>query len=510
MAILCLAVLSPNYADSVMGNRMKLSILLLSLVFVSLLAAGGYAEPMNVLFIASDDLRNDLGCYGHQEVHSPNIDRLAGRGILFENAYCQQALCNPSRASIMTGRRVDSLRVWDLPTHFRSQFPETITLPQHFQKSGYFTQNVGKIFHNWRQDIEGDPDSWNVPAEMHFNNHNTDKPVFAGELPPNLALHHKCECRDVPDDAYFDGRVANRAIEALEECQQRKQPFFLAVGFWKPHSPFNAPKKYWDLYRRENIRLPNNPSWPIDAPEIAKHDGRELLGIDGERRMLTKESLREIRHGYLAGISYLDAQVGRLLTALERLGLADTTIVVFWSDHGYHLGEHSLYAKTSNFELDARVPLLIAGPGSFAKAKKSSSIVELMDLYPTLSEMCGLAHPSQTEGVSLVPVLNDPQAIVREAALTQHPRPAYYAKNDTVSKPTHMGYSIRTPSHRYTEWREWGSGQTVARELYDHRIDSDETMNLAEQEGHQAVIDKHALLLKNMKPLVSPGWSPQP
>lgn len=479
-------------------------LLLLFSTFV-ILSSSFAAQPLNVLFIATDDLRNDLGCYGHAEVKTPHLDRLAQRGLVFNKAYCQQAVCNPSRASIMTGKRLDSLRVWDLPTHFRTHAPDVVTLPQHFMNSGYFTQNIGKIFHNWIHEVQGDPASWSVPAVMHFANHGSDKPEVAGELPPSSAKYVKCECRDVPDEAYFDGRVAKLAVEALEQRKAKAEPFFLAVGFWKPHSPFNAPKKYWDMYRREDIAMPKNPEWPQDAPRIAWHNSREVLG--NAQREVTDEDIREMRHGYLANITYMDAQIGRVLDALERLGLAENTVIVFWSDHGYHLGEQTLFAKTSNFELDARVPMIIAAPGMKTAGQKTEALAELMDLYPTLAELCGLPKPAWTDGVSLVPVLADVGATVREVALTQHPRPAYY-NNEPDKTPTHMGYSIRSATHRYTEWRDWKTGQTTDRELYDHTADPDETRNLAGHDEQKAVVSKHAALLEMMKPIVVPGWKP--
>jgi len=461
------------------------------------------ATPLNVLFIAADDLRNDLGCYGHAEVKTPHLDRLAKRALVFNKAYCQQAVCNPSRASIMTGQRLDTLRVWDLPTHFRTHAPDVVTLPQHFKKSGYFTQNIGKIFHNWIHEVQGDPASWSVPAVMHFANHGADKPEISGELPPNFTTDPKCECRDVPDEAYFDGRVAKLAVEALQQRKEKSDPFFLAVGFWKPHSPFNAPKKYWDLYQRDAIAMPKNPDWPQDAPRIAWHDSREILGSGPKARKITAENIREMRHGYLANISYMDAQIGRVLNELDRLQLTDSTVIVFWSDHGYHLGEQTLFAKTSNFELDARVPLIIATPGMKTAGKKTESLAELMDLYPTLAELCALPKPTSTAGVSLTPILTDPQAIVREVALTQHSRPAYYK-----DAPTHMGYTIRSATHRYTEWRDWKTGATTDRELYDHVHDPDETRNLVNHADQTAVVAKHAALLQGMKPIVTPGWKP--
>jgi iduronate 2-sulfatase len=508
-----------------MSNQFKLSVGVVALLLGVIFNPTQAQQPFNVLFIAVDDLRTDLGCYGHSLVKTPNLDRLARRGMLFNRAYCQQALCNPSRASVMTGRSVDTLRLWDLRTHFRDTLPQVITLPEHFKNHGYFTQNIGKIYHNWIHELQGDPQSWSVPAEMHFATHGSDLPQTDGPLPPNTANDPKCECRDVPDEAYFDGRVAQLAVQALRERAAETQPFFLAVGFWKPHSPFNAPKRYWDLYSREQIPPAENVQWPESAPRIAWHNSREILGEGENARELTDQAAQEIRHGYLANISYLDAQIGKVLDELDRLRLSEKTVIVFWSDHGYHLGEHTLWAKTSNFELDARVPLIIAIPdGSkiyqgqlpsssdlkFGEAfterddlpNSTNSIAELLDLYPTLVELCGLEAEAACEGTSLVPVLANPQASVRQAALTQHPRPAYYQ-----GEPEFMGYSLRTQTHRYTEWRDWQTGETTARELYDHRVDSLETENLVEKLEFKAEAEHHARLLSQRQPLVAPGWS---
>ena len=431
-------------------------------------------DRLNVLFIAADDLRNDLGCYGHPLVKSPNLDRLAARGVTFNRAYCQQALCNPTRASLMTGRRPDTLGIWNLATHFRQVVPDVVTLPQSFQQHGYFTQNIGKIFHNWRQEIQGDPDSWSVPAVMHYGTHNSDTAQVKDDpLPPNLATAGKTECRDVADEAYRDGRIAAEAVKALAGFKQKNQAFFLAVGFWKPHLPFNPPKRYWDLYDRATIKAATNPNPPQNVPAVALHNGRELLGSGTKARTLGPEETVELRHGYLAGISYLDTQIGKVLDELERLDLADRTVVVFWSDHGFHLGEHGLWCKTSNFELDARVPLIIVPPGCKHTGAKSDALVELLDLYPTLTELCGLPKPKGLEGVSLVPVLNNPAARVKPAAFTQHPRPAYYK-----DRPEVMGVSARTERFRYTEWRDFETGRVVATELYDHENDPGEDRNV--------------------------------
>ncbi|MBI1314729.1 sulfatase-like hydrolase/transferase [bacterium] len=436
-------------------------------------------DRLNVLFIAADDLRNDLSVYGHPLAKTPNFDRLAARGVTFNRAYCQQALCNPSRASLMTGRRPDTLALWNLTKHFRNAFPDIVTLPQHFKQNGYFTQNIGKIYHNWRTETEGDPPSWSVPAQLHFNTHYADRPQVDGELPHNFAIFPRTENRwrteilDVPDEAYFDGRISKLGIEALQQRAESDQPFFLAVGFWKPHLPFNPPKKYWDLYDPVHFAPAKNDQPPENCPPIALHNGRELLSEGTGRIELTREGTIELLRGYMAGISFLDAQVGKLLDELDRQKLTDNTIIVFWSDHGFHLGEHSLWCKTSNFELDARVPLIIAPPNCQTAGQTTDSFAELLDLYPTLSDLCDLPKPDGVEGTSLVPVLRDPTESVKPAAWTQHPRPAYYK-----DKPDVMGVSVRTDRYRYTEWRDFASGNVVASELYDHKTDPDENHNV--------------------------------
>jgi iduronate 2-sulfatase len=457
-------------------NRLLQVVCCLSFVLISFGRA--QAERPNVLFIAVDDLRVELGCYGSAHVNSPNIDRLASQGTLFSRAYCQQTVCNPSRASLLTGMRPDTLRVWDLPTHFRQNKPDAVTLPQLFKRSGYHAQCVGKIFHNWRQDEwKGDPTSWSVPSVLHYNSHRNDKPLVDGDVPPNLASGTGgIECRDVPDNAYFDGRVAETAIDTLREVGQREKPFFLAVGFWKPHTPFNAPKTYWDLYDRDNVPVPSHVMPPTDVPHIA-------LTKDRYRGGQNSEFLREMHHGHLAAISYLDAQVGRVLDELDTLGLRKNTIVVFWSDHGLHLGEHGLTRKTTAFELDAHVPLIIATP-DHNPGQRTDALVELLDLYPTLADLCGLPPPREVQGTSLAALLNDPAGDVKPVALTQTPRPNYLRGK----QPPIMGYSIRAKRFRYTEWRDFKTGNVQAKELYDHDNDPLETVNVAGHADHKATV----------------------
>jgi iduronate 2-sulfatase len=428
----------------------------------------------------ADDLRAELASYGSPAL-TPNLDRLARRAVQFDRAYCQQAVCNPSRSSMLTGLRPDTLRVWNNSTHFRTHHPDVATLPLHFKSQGYDTRCVGKIFHNWHTQEKGDARSWSAPEFLHYESHGHDAPQVAGPLPPNLASGGGrtytsvplTEMRDVPDEAYYDGRVAAEAVRTLAQIKDR--PFFLAVGFWKPHAPFNAPKKYWDLYDRAKLP-PLNPARPAGAPEIAFHDGREILGLPGQRIAPTPELIAEMRHGYFANISYLDAQLGKVLDALDRSGVAGRTIVAFVSDHGYHLGEHTQWGKTSNFEYDARVPLLIAPPAHPSAGRRTAALVELVDLFPTLAALCGLPVPSGLAGTDLAPLLADPSGTVKAAAFTQHPRPGYYDR-EPEKAPRAMGCSVRTARVRYTEWRDWKTGATLVRELYAGADEPAETRN---------------------------------
>jgi iduronate 2-sulfatase len=453
----------------------------LASLLVVLVGAPVAAAGPNVLFIVADDLRAELGCYG-SVAKTPNLDALAARGVRFDRAYCQQAVCNPSRSSFLTGRRPDTLRIWSNGTHFRENNPDVTTLPLWFKEHGYETRCVGKIFHNWHTKEKGDRRSWSADEFLHYANHGDDKPAVNGEPPPNLAIEvgrdygqvPLCERRDVPDEAYYDGRVAAEAVRVLGAVKDR--PFFLAVGFWKPHAPFNAPKRYWDLYDPAKLP-PFDPARPTGAPDVAFHDSREILGIPPKQIKPTAPQVREMRHGYFANISYMDAQVGKVLTALDDLKLRDRTVVVFLSDHGYHVGEHALWGKTSCFEFDARVPLIASAPGTTTAGRATAAPAELVDLFPTLTELCGLKAPAGLEGDSLVPVLKDPANSVKAVAFTQHPRPAYYDRTP-AGVPEAMGYSVRTAAGRYTEWREWKTGKLLAAEYYDHAGDPNELTNL--------------------------------
>ena len=432
-------------------------------------------ESLNVLMIVADDLRTQLGCYGDPSVQTPHLDSLAKRGLLFERAYCQQAVCNPSRASMLTGLRPDTIKVWDLRTNFRTEKPKAITLPQHFKQHGYHTQGIGKIFHNMGN-LNDEP-SWSVAAKYHTGRHSDDYQQQKNRSSQKKGPSFEDQIQN--DNTYLDGKITTEVIKTLRQLRQEHQKFFLAVGYWRPHLPFLAPQQYWKRYQKEHIKLPELLAPPHNVPEIALHDSRELRGYSDIPRVgsISRAKMKMLHHGYRASISYLDEQIGHVIAELDRLQLSEKTIIVFCSDHGFHLGEHGLWCKTSNFELDARVPLLVVTPSSFeqhCRNTKTTALVELVDLYPTLVELCELPVPPNLEGISFLPVLEQPARKWKSAAFTQHPRPAYYRE-----KPEVMGYSLRSERFRYTEWKDWTSGKVLATELYDHQNDAIETNNLA-------------------------------
>jgi len=453
---------------------------LFSLALNPLVSADEKDKP-NILFIIADDLNCAIGPYGDKAAITPNLDKLAARGLTFERAYCQQAVCNPSRSSFLTGLRPDTVGVDDLRKSFRETAPngkDLITLPQHFKNHGYFCQNIGKLFHNMGE--TQDRRSWSIDEVLFKGNHASDTVFWNTPGAKGKIKAPVTESLNVPDTAYRDGQIANLAAAMLHDHAGSEQPFFLAVGFWRPHLPFVAPKKYWDLYESEKIPLPDPPYPPEGAPEIALHPSREIRGYGSapKDRDFTGEEIRHFRHGYYAAISFMDAQIGEILDALDESDQTKNTIVVFTSDHGFHIGEHSLWGKTTNFELDARVPLIIADPDHKAhRGKTTSALGELVDLYPTLADLAGIDDdlPTNLEGVSLAPVVKDPSVSIKDAAFTQHQQPFYGSRKNWKA----WGYSIRTEHWRYTEWRDITDGAVIAQELYDHDNDLGETKNIA-------------------------------
>ena len=470
------------------------------------------ADRPNVLFIAVDDLRPELGCYGNTIVKTPNIDRIAARGIVFNKAYCQQAVCSPSRTAIMTGLRPDATKVWDLNTHFRVAQPDCVTLPQHFKANGYHCAAINKVYHKGFEDGR----SWSTPhwytsgksVDTDLEDHNkqivtkhdvsveefmapmakTDKAAKPG---PAFEVSLKAEV-DLPD-----GAAASEAVKRLSSLKAKGQPFFLAVGFAKPHLPFVAPKKYWDLYDPNTIPVPTIDHLPEGSPRFAGHTNGELHNYPGvpKEDPIPAEFAKTLRHGYYACISYTDAQIGKVLDALDKEGLSDNTIIVLWGDHGWQLGDHGLWHKHTNFELATRAPLLISVPKSKTAGKKCDAPVEFVDVYPTLAELCGLpTAATKIDGTSLKNFLDDPTAPATDVAISQYPR------RDTATGTDVMGYSIRDSRWRATFWRDRNGPKIIATELYDEQNDPTETVSLANKPEYKGLLDSFA---KHLPPVGS-------
>jgi iduronate 2-sulfatase len=435
------------------------------------------ARP-NVLLICVDDLKPALGCYGDRIAHTPNLDRLASRSLLFERAYCNQAVCSPSRNALMLGMRPTSLGIYDLPTHFRVAAPNAQTVAERFLKQGWRSEGLGKILHQG-QGNHDDPHSWSVPHWRPGGGQyaiEANRPAGNREVAPRGPA---VEAADVPDARYPDGKIADEAIRRLQAAKQQPEtPFFLAVGFSKPHLPFCAPKKYWDLYRREQFPPHPRQTPPEGAPTYAPQFGGELRNYrDIPKQGALPAALQsELIHGYYAAASFTDAQIGKLLDELDRLRLAESTIVVLWGDHGWHLGDHGMWCKHTNYEQATRIPLMIAAPGVTQAGSRTRDLVETIDLYPTLCELAGVplaGLPQKLDGRSLVPVLRDPGRVTNEAVFHAYPR-------NRPGQGQVIGRAVRTERHRLVEWKRPGADPATAElELYDYASDPEETRNLA-------------------------------
>ncbi len=489
------------------------------------------ARHPNVLFISIDDLRPELGCYGNEEIRTPRIDRFAEQSVVFTQTYCQAAVCAPSRASLMTGLRPDSTRVWHLGDRFREINPDIVTIPQHFNKHGYYTVSLGKIFHNYMPDSV----SWDEPdlrpakygtPEMIARDAETfyhDPEITAAQAVTrqqrirknprfaNYGAGWNCgpayEISVAHDTDFYDGAQTELAIDALKRLKNKDRPFFLALGYYRPHLPFAVPRRYWELYDRETISPAPNPLLTEGSPVFSMNSMYELRGYSGfghighpAQYSLTEEESRVLKHGYYASVSYVDALVGKLLDALEELELDDNTIVIIWGDHGWKLGEHNSWGKMTNFDIDTHVPMIIRVPGMKAGGRRSHGLTELVDIFPTLCDLAGIEKPEYLQGSSIAPLLDEPDLDWKTAVFSQfHRRPKV-----TPDRGRYMGYSMKTARYHYIEWYEWDNenqvrGGRVATELYDHEIDPNETKNIAGGQGREE-------LLRRLSAQLGEGW----
>ena len=469
--------------------RLSLALAILALGFPVVAA-----EKMNVLFIVSDDLTNQtIGCYGSAKGQTPNIDKLAAKGVRFDRAYCQFPLCNPSRASFLTGLRPDQIKIYENATQFRKTTPDAQSLPQTFRKAGYFVARVGKLYHYGVPGQIGtngldDEPSW----EKVYNPKGYDKDdedqnrIFSmtpmgkgsGRFGGSLSWH----ASDGKDAEQTDGKIAAEVVTQIAANKDR--PFFLACGFFRPHTPYVAPKAYFAMYPPEKFALPDVPkdhrtAYPAPAFGSAKK----------EQDTMTDDQRRLALQAYHAATTFMDAQVGLVVAELEKQKLADKTIIVFFSDHGYHLGEHGLWQKMSLFENSARVPMIVYDPRSKANGQTTSRTVELIDLHPTLADLCGLDAPKELTGKSVRPLLNDPKHAWDKVAITQVSRGTPTVTGDVKPKaqPWFMGYSVRSERYRYTEW----DGGTKGVQLYDYTTDPHELTNLAADPKHADIVKEH-------------------
>lgn len=436
---------------------------------------GNRVKKPNILFIPVDDLRIQLGCYGHTETISPNIDRLGAEGTVFKRAYCQVPVCGPSRVSVMTGIRTNNNQ-WSTKSLGRS----FKSMPKHFKENGYHTISNGKVYHT----MADDKDSWSEEpwrsVEVYYgkgdwagyNKYGQWQNAESAELVNKKSGRGPfCESADVPDNAYQDGKVAEKTIADLRKCKDMDKPFFIACGFWRPHLPFNAPKKYWDMYDRDKIELADNRYKPKDLPKECRNSSEINRYGEVAGRKSTDDFHKQARHGYYACVSYVDAQIGKVLNELERLGLADNTIVILWGDHGWHLGEHDFWGKHNTLNNALHAPMIIRAPG-FKQNNKTNALVEFVDMYPSLCELAGVGVPEkQLAGKSFVPLMGDPNLPWKKAVFSRF-----------------GGKAVKTDRYLYTEWKN-------SRMLFDHKTDPDENVNIAELPENAEIVSRLSELL---------------
>lgn len=464
----------------------------------------------NVLFIAIDDMKPWISAYGDTLAHTPGMDRLAKRGVVFNHAYCQVALSGPTRSSLLTGLNPDHTGVWWLMGSFRKNNPEIVSMPEALKNNGYQTVGVGKVYHPLTDKaVKNDPKSWSLPYVKTPGN---TYALANGRV--------ATECADVPDNGYVDGVITREAIKTMKKLKADGKPFFLGVGYKKPHLPFCAPKKYWDMYDRSKMPVAKFQDKSSDPVEYAYHNSLEIKGYSDippfesyvDYKHLDEDTQRRLLHAYYACISYVDAQVGQLLDALDENGLADNTVIVLFGDHGYHLGDHGLWNKITDFEQATRVPLIISAPG-MKKGVVADSPVEFLDIAPTLFQLTSTPHPQQLDGTSLVPMLKNPKAKVKDYAVSQFSRTC--AEDYTISTDTDLagkadelkdditGYSIRDKRYRLVQWTKgfksylpFDSSVVIDYELYDYETDPLETKNLAHDPAYAKVVDRMSKALR--------------
>ncbi len=443
--------------------------------------------PVNVLFIAVDDLRLQAGVYGHEQMITPNLDQLGNEGVVFDRAYCNVPVCGASRTSLLSGLRPTKDRFKNYYARKDNDAPEVPSIPMWFKENGYTSLSRGKIYHFADDDINAWSEKPYLPsAGIGWQAYLTEESESIinenrDESRPDYVKGPAYEAADVEDNAYPDGMLVDKVVEDLNRFSQSKEPFFLAVGFWKPHLPFNAPKKYWDMYNEDEIILPDNPEMPINAPSQASHEWNELRGMYTgipSKGPVSDELAKKLTHGYYACVSYTDAQIGKILDELKSLGLDKNTIVVLWGDHGYHLGEHGLWCKHCNFDRVLNAPLMFKTPKTATKGKSSNAVVEFVDIYPTLCELAGIEIPGHLDGISLVPVFEKPESEVKKAAFSRY----------------HDGESVITKNFLYTQWAS--GGEVVGKMLYDHRSDPKENINVVDDPDYKDVVEELSQLLK--------------
>ena len=483
-------------------NRLKLFLLLITLAFLSCQTKQVQEKQQpNILFIAVDDLRTELGCYGESQIKSPNIDKLASEGLAFNRAYCQQPICMASRASVMSGLRPDTLNIYNCES-LEEDAPGILTLDQHFENNGYEIWAAGKIYHHGIDyDVQFENAYQKVETEQVGRGYLSKKSLKIVEEYDAWYRENRnqsgggrgpaFEWPDVPDNAYHDGKMTDMAIEKFTNLKTSDKPFFMAVGYKKPHLPFNAPKKYWDMYDVNEIKQADNPYHPKNVSEYFDYNFGELrnyYGIPKGNAAFSDTLNKTLKHGYYACVSYIDAQIGRLLDGLKENGLDENTIVILWGDHGWKLGEHDMWCKHTQFHLDNHVPMIVKAPGQ--TAAKTDALVEFVDIYPSLCEMAGLELPDHLQGTSFVPLIENPDKKWKEGVLSYWPE-----SNRTNPEKVVMGYTVQTDRYRYTEWVRVNTDELLARDLFDHRTDPKENASIANDPANEELMQKLSGLL---------------